>query len=95
MFAFATDYPKGEIISLGKPSEEFFKLALKGFENYEVYFVSDDFYTDLIPAEKYGIKTIFMTTGKYTKQDLEKAGYKPFKVFNSLTELKKFLENII
>jgi len=94
MFAFATDYPKGEIVSLGKPSEEFFKLALKGFEDYEIYFASDDFYTDLIPAEKYGIKTIFMTTGKYTIQDLEKAGYKPFKVFNSLTELKRFLEKV-
>jgi len=94
MFAFATDYPKEEIVSLGKPSEEFFKLALKGFENYEIYFASDDFYTDLIPAEKYGIKTIFITTGKYLLLDLEKSGYKPYKVFNSLTELKEFLEKI-
>ena len=91
MFAIATDYPKREIISLGKPSEEFFKLALKGFEGKEVYFASDDFYTDLIPAERYGIKTLFMTTGKYTREDLEKSGYKPFGVFDSLTELKGFL----
>jgi len=95
MFAYATDYPEGEIVSLGKPSEEFFKLALKGFEGKEVYFASDDFYTDLIPAERFGIKPIFLTTGKYTLEDLQKANYKPFKVFGSLTELKGFLEELI
>ena len=95
MFATATDYPKGEIVSLGKPSEQFFKLALKGFEDKEVYFVSDDFYTDLIPAERFGIKTIFATTGKYSKEDLSKASYQPFKVVDSLTELKEFLNSLL
>ena len=95
MFAYATDYPEGQIVSLGKPSEEFFRLALKGFEDKEVYFASDDFYTDLIPAERFGIKPLFLTTGKYSLEDIQKAGYKPFGVFNSLTELKNFLEKLI
>ena len=92
MFATATDYPKGEIVSLGKPSEEFFKTALKGFEGKEVLFASDDFYTDLIPAERFGIKTVFMTTGKYTEEDLKRAGYKPYAVAHSLTELAELLK---
>jgi 4-nitrophenyl phosphatase len=91
MFSHAADYPFEKVVSLGKPSEQFFKRALEGFENHEVYFVSDDFYTDLVPAEKFGVKTIFMTTGKYTEEDLKKAGYRPYKIFNSLTELKEFL----
>ncbi len=95
MFAEATDYPKEEIVSLGKPSEEFFKEALKGFEGKEVLFASDDFYTDLIPAEKFGIKTVFLTTGKYSREDLKKAGYEPFKTFDSLTEFKSFLEKLL
>jgi len=95
MFAEAADYPVEKIVSLGKPSEEFFKRALEGFEGKEIYFASDDFYTDLIPAEKYGIKTLFMTTGKYSEEDLKRAGYKPHAVFNSLTELKGFLKELL
>ncbi|NPB04895.1 MAG: HAD-IIA family hydrolase [Aquificae bacterium] len=95
MLAEATDYPLEEVVSLGKPSEEFFRLALKGFEDREVYFVSDDFYTDLIPAEKFGLKTVFLTTGKYSREDLERADYRPFKTFDSLTELRKYLESLL
>jgi len=95
MFVHATDYPRGEVVSLGKPSEEFFKLALRGFEDKEVYFASDDFYTDLIPAERYNLKTVFVTTGKYTKEDLERAKYQPFAVVDSLTELKSLLEKAL
>ena len=95
MFAEAADYPENQIISLGKPSSQFFKRALEGFEGKTIYFASDDFYTDLIPAEFYGIKTLFMTTGKYSEEDLKKAGYKPHKVFHSLTELKEFLEKLM
>ncbi|RTZ67694.1 MAG: hydrolase [Aquificaceae bacterium] len=95
MFVHATDYPESEVVSLGKPSEEFFKLALKGFEDKEVYFASDDFYTDLIPAEKYNLKTVFVTTGKYSKEDIAKAQYRPFAVVNSLRELKSLLEKAL
>ena len=95
MFATATDYPKERVVALGKPSEEFFKTALKGFKDKEVYFASDDFYTDLLPAEKYGIKTVFVTTGKYTEEDLKRSGYKPYAVVYSLTELKEFLKRLL
>ena len=94
LFATATDYPENEVVALGKPSEEFFKLALKGFEGKEVFFASDDFYTDLIPAEKYGIKTIFLTTGKYSEADLKRTDYRPFAVVHSLTELSKLLKSL-
>ena len=94
LFATATDYPESEVVALGKPSEEFFKLAMKGFEGREILFASDDFYTDLIPAERYGIKTVFVTTGKYSEEDLKRAGYKPFAVVHSLTELSELLKSL-
>jgi 4-nitrophenyl phosphatase len=96
MFAYVTDYPEEEIISLGKPSKEFFMKALENMEvdkNTEIIFVSDDFYTDLIPAEKLGFTTVFLSTGKYTLEDLKKSQYKPKYTFSSLTELKRLFEN--
>ena len=91
MLKHATNYG-GEIPNLGKPSWEFIELALRGLPREKVFLVSDDVYTDLMGARDIGIGTIFITTGKYGREELEKAGFKPDYVFDSLTELKKELE---
>lgn len=91
MLKHATNYG-GEIPNLGKPSREFIELALRGLPREKVFLVSDDVYTDLMGARDIGIGTIFITTGKYGREELEKAGFKPDYVFDSLTELKKELE---
>ncbi len=87
MIAEATNY-KEELPNLGKPSRDFVRMALKGLPEEEVYLISDDIYTDLMGARDMGLKTIFMTTGKYKKDELEKSGFIPDFVFNSLYELK-------
>lgn len=87
----ATNYEE-EIPNLGKPSREFIDLALQGLPREEVFLVSDDLYTDLIGAKELGIKTVFMTTGKYGREELEKAGFVPDYVFSSLSELREELE---
>jgi 4-nitrophenyl phosphatase len=84
--AYATNY-EGDIPNLGKPSEDFIKKALEGLPSEKVFLVSDDIYTDLKGADKLGIKTVFMTTGKYSAQEIHRAGFKPDYVFNSLSEL--------
>lgn len=91
MLRHATNY-EGELPNLGKPSREFIELSLKGLPREKVYLISDDIYTDLMGAKELGIGTIFMTTGKYKKEELKKANFKPDYVFNSLTELMKELE---
>jgi 4-nitrophenyl phosphatase len=53
--------------------------------------ISDDLYTDLYNYKKYGLKTIFMTTGKYTISDIKSKDLEPDFIFNSLTEL---MENL-
>ncbi len=89
--AYATNYEE-ELPNLGKPSERFIKETLKGLPTREVYLVSDDIYTDLQGAGKLGIKTVFMTTGKYNAGELDKAGFKPDYTFGSLSEFMKELK---
>ena len=87
MIAEAVRY-SDSLPNLGKPSPEFIKIAMKGIPSDEVYLVSDDIYTDLIGASDLGIKTVFMTTGKYGITELEKVDFKPDFVFGNLEELK-------
>ncbi|NPA32754.1 MAG: HAD-IIA family hydrolase [Aquificae bacterium] len=89
--AEATNY-EGELPNLGKPSPEFISLALEGLPRDEVYLISDDVYTDLMGARELGIKTVFMTTGKYPREELKRAGFEPDFVFDSLGELREAVE---
>ena len=82
---------KEELPNLGKPSKDFMNYALSGLKGEEAYLVSDDIYTDLIGAKDLGIKTIFMTTGKYRKEELNKANFNPDLVFDSLESLLQYL----
>ncbi len=77
-----------DLPNLGKPSPEFIKKALEGLPQGEVYLVSDDIYTDLMRAPETGLKTIFMTTGKYGEEEINKAKFKPDYIFHSLEELE-------
>ena len=53
--------------------------------------VSDDLYTDLLGYKKHGLKTIFVTTGKYKISDITSKELEPDFIFNNLTEL---MENL-
>ena len=39
-------------------------------------------------AKELGIKTVFMTTGKYREEELERANFKPDHIFHDLRELE-------
>lgn len=87
MIAFTTNYTE-ELPNLGKPAPEFIRLALKGLPNEDVYLISDDIYTDLMGAKEIGIRTVFMTTGKYKEEELSRANFKPDYIFHDLRELE-------
>ncbi len=92
MIARACGYEE-ELPNLGKPSPSFIKRALRNLPEEEVYLISDDIYTDLMNAGDAGLKTIFMTTGKYGEDELKKAGFEPDYTFHSLEGLEnKILE---
>lgn len=92
--AHACNYGE-EIPNLGKPSKEFIEYALKGTTADEVYIVSDDIYTDLMGAESLGLKTVFLTTGKYSMEELQRSGFTPHHVFHTLTQLMEFMQRLV
>ncbi len=87
MLKNATNY-KGDMPNLGKPSPKFIETSLKGLPKEKVFLISDDIYTDLMGASKMGIKTIFMTTGKYKADEVQKSGFQPDFIFDDLKDLK-------
>ena len=87
MFSYAT---KKQWIHFGKNSEEYNKQLLeyfKGINPEDLAVISDDIFTDLIPFSKIGIKTIFITTGKYKEKDIPE-DFKPYYIVYSLKQLK-------
>ncbi|MCS6998832.1 MAG: HAD-IIA family hydrolase [Aquificaceae bacterium] len=88
--AHACNYGE-KLPNLGKPSEEFIRQALKDLPEDEVYLVSDDLYTDLMGAREMGLKTLFMTSGKYGEEEIKRAGFSPDLTFHSLSQLLDYL----
>ncbi|RUM60709.1 MAG: hypothetical protein DSY59_02665 [Persephonella sp.] len=91
MFAYAT---KKDFIHFGKNSKEYNKKLLEYFNSIplnEIAILSDDLFTDLKPFKELGLFTIFITTGKYKKEDITEE-FKPDLVVNSLTEVVKILD---
>jgi HAD superfamily hydrolase (TIGR01458 family) len=67
-FIAALEYASGrEARVVGKPSAEFFSLALEdlGLKPEEVAMVGDDVEVDIGGAQKVGLKTVLVETGKY------------------------------
>ena len=92
MFAYAT---KREFIHFGKNSESYNQKLLDYFKDIplnKVAILSDDLFTDLQPFKQLGLFTIFITTGKYKREDIT-PDFKPDLIVNSLTEVMKFLNN--
>ncbi|MCS7261931.1 MAG: HAD-IIA family hydrolase [Aquificaceae bacterium] len=94
LLAHACNYEE-KLPNLGKPSREFIELALRGLSAQEVYLVSDDLYTDLMGAKEMGLKTVFMTTGKYGEEEPSRAGFVPDLTFHSLSQLLEHLHKAV
>jgi len=77
-------------IVIGKPSKEFFNIALKSInilpEN--VVMVGDDIVNDIKGAQDAGIQTILVKTGKYRQNIIEESKIKPTALIKSLSELQ-------
>ena len=92
-FATSTSYKV-----IGKPSEAFYNESLKRLQQQnrdadfaEITMISDDVKGDLGGAKEMGMKTIFVTSGKY-KTELEivpflKAELKPDKIYNNMQNI--------
>lgn len=89
-FVAALDYANGTTAEVvGKPSELFFKLALDdlGLEAASVAMVGDDIEADIGGAQRIGMMTIQVRTGKFTPNDLEHPSIQPDRRIGSAAEL--------
>ena len=89
-FVSALEYATGkEAILVGKPSKDFFKLALDDMNAKpgETYIIGDDIFTDIAGGKKAGMKTILVKTGKYRKDAIESSGIKPDRIIESIEVL--------
>jgi len=88
---FASDQ---EAHVVGKPSKDFFHLALKDFEGSieagDALMVGDDVRDDVLGAQQAGLRGALVKTGKYLAGDETKYG-EPDYVFQNLEQMAKFV----
>ncbi len=92
-FVAALEYASNtEARILGKPSEDFYRLACAAMETApeETAMVGDDIESDILGAQRAGIKAVLVKTGKFSPNDLQR-GIDPDLTLNSIAELMPHL----
>jgi HAD superfamily hydrolase (TIGR01458 family) len=93
-FVAALEYATGKRAELmGKPSPEFFKMALDdlGKGPKEAAMIGDDILTDVSGAQSLGMKGILVKTGKYRADLAKRSGVLPDLVLDSIAKLPDYL----
>jgi HAD superfamily hydrolase (TIGR01458 family) len=93
-FAAALEFAAGKRATVvGKPSVAFFKLALRdmGLHAEQVVMVGDDITTDIGGAQAAGIPGVLVRTGKFHERDLTHSGITPWKIIDSIAEVREIL----
>jgi HAD superfamily hydrolase (TIGR01458 family) len=93
-FVRLLEYASGKTARvLGKPSEDFFKLAFSaaGVSAHQVVVVGDDLSTDVAGAKRVGAGAILLRTGKFREDMLASAEFPPDDVLDSVAELSEEL----
>jgi HAD superfamily hydrolase (TIGR01458 family) len=94
-FVAALEYATAKTAKLmGKPSAEFFRLALEdmGASPREAAMIGDDIYTDVEGAQKMGISGVLVKTGKYREDVAKSSGVRPDLVLDSIAQLPEHLQ---
>ncbi len=81
---------------LGKPSPDFFKLAIEqiGCSPHEVVVVGDDVSTDIAGARAIGALSVLVRTGKYSSDLMDHTAVKPDLVIDTIADLPQLLIRI-
>jgi len=93
-FVAALEYATGKKAEIvGKPSKEFFELALRKLDTrpYDTAIIGDDIFTDIRGAKRFGMKGILVKTGKYSAGVVEEAEIEPDLIIDSISQLREFL----
>jgi HAD superfamily hydrolase (TIGR01458 family) len=82
-----------EAMLVGKPSEQFFDLAVRAMDlpRRDVLVVGDDVETDIGGAHTLGLRGVLVRTGKFRDDWLEKSGIVPYAIVDSIAKLPEML----
>jgi HAD superfamily hydrolase (TIGR01458 family) len=83
-----------EATVLGKPAPSYFLAALEALdaEPALTWMVGDDVESDIAGAQRHGMKTALVRTGKFRPDDVERARVMPDAILSSVAELPAWLE---
>ncbi len=93
-FVAALEYASGkDAVVMGKPSRDFFMLALASMNARpdHAVMIGDDVVTDIGGAVAHGLSGILVKTGKFRQDSLEKAPIPPARVLSSIADLPLLL----
>jgi HAD superfamily hydrolase (TIGR01458 family) len=83
-----------EATVLGKPSPEFFAAALDALDaDAELaWMVGDDIEADIRGAQRHGMRTVLVRTGKFRPDEVDVSGVMPDGILSSIAQLPDWLE---
>lgn len=90
----ALEYASGKKATLvGKPSKNFFRMALEDMcaKASETIMIGDDPITDILGAQRVGIRAYLVKTGKFEANELQTSKVKPDAILDSLADLPNHL----
>ena len=94
-FVAALEYAtETEAIVLGKPSLTYFEAALKAVDADpdRTWMVGDDIEADIAGAQKLGMHTVLVRTGKFRPDAVERSGVMPDAIISSVAQLPEWIE---
>ena len=94
-FVAGLEYAAGvEATVLGKPSHTYFAAALEAIDADPelAWMVGDDVEGDIAGAQRHGMRTVLVRTGKFRPDDLDDSGVVPDGIVSSIAQLPDWLE---
>jgi HAD superfamily hydrolase (TIGR01458 family) len=84
-----------EAIVLGKPSSAYFEAACEALDADAgmTWMVGDDLESDVLGAQRLGMHTVLVRTGKFRPDAVERSGVQPDGIVSSLAQLPAWLED--
>jgi HAD superfamily hydrolase (TIGR01458 family) len=84
-----------EAIVLGKPSAAYFEAACDALDAdpERTWMIGDDLESDVLGAQRLGMRTVLVRTGKFRPDTVERSGVEPDGIVSSLAHLPAWLED--
>jgi HAD superfamily hydrolase (TIGR01458 family) len=83
-----------EAVVLGKPSGAYFAAAVEALdaEPELTWIVGDDLEADVIGAQRFGLRTLLVRTGKFRPDEVERSGFMPDGIVSSIAHVPGWLD---